>query len=104
VKKNFGERNTVRGMLERGTAKLEWGKEGRCGGGARDAFYSAGAARRQPVGEERWRRPMDFDCASFTWGRNDEWGAGYWKRSGGGDGEAWCAEGEEKAAHGVAAR
>jgi hypothetical protein len=60
-----------RGASERGIAKLEWGMEGGCGGGARDAFYRAEAAGRRPVGEERQRRSVDFECVGFARVRND---------------------------------
>jgi hypothetical protein len=40
---------STRGVSERGTVKLEWGKESGCEGGARDTFYRIGAVGRWVV-------------------------------------------------------
>jgi hypothetical protein len=42
-------RASTRGVSERGTVKLEWGKESGCEGGAGDTFYRVGAVGRWVV-------------------------------------------------------
>jgi hypothetical protein len=65
-------------------------------------FIGPGVVNRA-VGEEGNWRLVEFECASFTQGRNDEWSTSYWKRSRLCDGDAWRAGGEEKTVHGAAA-
>jgi hypothetical protein len=61
--------------------------------GALAPFYMVGAAGRWLIREEKRQRPVDFERVGFTQVRSGEWSVGYWKRSIGGDGNAWPARG-----------